>query len=113
MGGPPMIERLHFHRGYSLRLHKSKPFINYGIIRHIITQAALHTPNVAPGDVEGHGLDGFAFKCTELPDHIVEEVLAGLAPRETGPELVMERPEVVKKSVHITGGEIKWRDGEL
>jgi hypothetical protein len=27
-----MIERLHFHRGYSLRLHKSKPFINYGII---------------------------------------------------------------------------------
>src|SRR6266478_9657123 len=33
MGGPPMIERLHFHRGYSLRLHKSKPFINYGIIR--------------------------------------------------------------------------------
>src|SRR6266487_1225620 len=33
MGCPPMIERLHFHRGYSLRLHKSKPFINYGIIR--------------------------------------------------------------------------------
>src|SRR5436309_1561197 len=32
MGCPPMIERLHFHRGYSLRLHKSKPFINYGII---------------------------------------------------------------------------------
>src|SRR5206468_7981468 len=32
MGGPPMIERLHFHRGYSLRLHKSKPFINYGIL---------------------------------------------------------------------------------
>jgi hypothetical protein len=28
-----MIESLHFHRGYSLRLHKSKPFINYGIIR--------------------------------------------------------------------------------
>jgi hypothetical protein len=27
-----MIERLHFHRGYSLRLHKSKPLINYGII---------------------------------------------------------------------------------
>src|SRR5262249_51061266 len=32
MGCPPMIESLHFHRGYSLRLHKSKPFINYGII---------------------------------------------------------------------------------
>src|ERR1700704_1247701 len=29
-----MIERLHFHRGYSLRLHKSKPFINYGIISY-------------------------------------------------------------------------------
>jgi hypothetical protein len=28
-----MIESVHFHRGYSLRLHKSKPFINYGIIR--------------------------------------------------------------------------------
>ena len=28
-----MIERVHFHRGYSLRLHKSKPLINYGIIR--------------------------------------------------------------------------------
>jgi hypothetical protein len=27
-----MIESVHFHRGYSLRLHKSKPFINYGII---------------------------------------------------------------------------------
>ena len=24
----------HFHRGYSLRLHKSKPFINYGIISY-------------------------------------------------------------------------------
>src|SRR5262245_60889751 len=28
-----MIERLHFHRGYSLRLRKSKPLISYGIIR--------------------------------------------------------------------------------
>src|SRR5262249_55477980 len=32
MGCPPMIESLHFHRGYSLSLHKSKPLINYGII---------------------------------------------------------------------------------
>src|SRR4029434_36647 len=32
MGCPPMSESVHFHRGYSLRLHKSKPFINYGII---------------------------------------------------------------------------------
>src|SRR5215471_8754576 len=32
MGCPPMIESWHFHRGYSLWLHKSKPFINYGII---------------------------------------------------------------------------------
>jgi hypothetical protein len=29
-----MSESVHFHRGYSLRLHKSKPFINYGIIRY-------------------------------------------------------------------------------
>src|SRR4029453_15461825 len=28
-----MIESLHFHRGYSLRLRKSKPLISYGIIR--------------------------------------------------------------------------------
>jgi hypothetical protein len=27
-----MIESLHFHRGYSLRLRKSKPLISYGII---------------------------------------------------------------------------------
>jgi hypothetical protein len=36
MGCPPMIESLHFHRGYSLRLHKSKPFINYGIISIVL-----------------------------------------------------------------------------
>jgi len=28
MGCPPMSESVHFHRGYSLRLHKSKPLIN-------------------------------------------------------------------------------------
>src|SRR5215468_1261998 len=32
-GCPPMIESLHFHRGYSLRLRKSKLLISYGIIR--------------------------------------------------------------------------------
>jgi hypothetical protein len=37
-----MIESLHFHRGYSLRLHKSKPFINYGIIRIAILFQELY-----------------------------------------------------------------------
>jgi hypothetical protein len=39
-------------------------------------------------------------------------MLAGLAPRKTPPELIMERLEFVKKSVDITRGEIKLRDGE-
>jgi hypothetical protein len=47
-----------------------------------------------------------------LADHVVEEMLAGLAPRKTPPELIMERLEFVKKSVDITRGEIKLRDGE-
>ena len=82
------------------------------LIPHIIAHAALHAPNIAPLDLEGHGLDGFAFACAALADHVVEEMLAGLAPRKTPPELVMERLEFVKKSVDITWGEIKLRDGE-
>jgi hypothetical protein len=39
-------------------------------------------------------------------------MLAGLAPRKTLPELVMERLEFAKKSVDITWGKIKLRDGE-
>ena len=41
-----MIESLHFHRGYSLRLHKSKPFINYGIISLRGEEAGLKRPRV-------------------------------------------------------------------
>ena len=82
------------------------------LIPPIIAHAALHAPNVAPVDVEGHGLNGFAFQGTELADHVVEEMLAGLAPRKTPPELVMERLEFVKKSVNIARGEIKLREGE-
>jgi len=62
--------------------------------------------------VKGHGLNGFAFQDTALADHVVAEMLAGLAPRKTLPELVMERLEFAKKSVDITWGEIKLRDGE-
>jgi hypothetical protein len=39
-------------------------------------------------------------------------MLAGLTPRKTPPELVMERLEFVKKSVNIARGEIKLREGE-
>jgi hypothetical protein len=49
---------------------------------------------------------------SKLSHHIVEEVFAGLAPRKTGPELAMERPEFVKESVDIMGSEIKRRNGE-
>jgi hypothetical protein len=52
-----------------------------GLIPHIIAHAALHAPNVAPVDLEGHGLDGFTFEGAQLADHVVEEMLAGLAPR--------------------------------
>jgi hypothetical protein len=61
--------------------------------------------------VEGHGLNGCAFQGTALADHGVEEMLAGLTPRKTPPALVMERLEFVKKSVNITRGEIKLREG--
>jgi len=44
-----MIERLHFHRGYSLRLHKSKPFINYGIIRYGIGLLRVQRQNRREG----------------------------------------------------------------
>jgi hypothetical protein len=33
MGYLPMSGNEHFHRGYSLRPHKSKSLINHGIIR--------------------------------------------------------------------------------
>jgi len=81
-------------------------------IPHIIAHAALHAPHVAPLNLESHGLDGFAFQCTALADHVVEEMLAGLAPRKTPPELIMESLEFVKESVDITLGEIKRRNGE-
>jgi len=83
-----------------------------GCIPDIIAHAALHPPDVAPYDVQRHGLDRFAFECTQLADHGVEAMLAGLAPRKTPPKLVMESLEFVKKSVDITRGEIKLRDGE-
>ena len=70
-------------------------------IPDIIAQAALHAANVAPRDLECHGLDGFAFECTELAHHVVEEVLAGLTASKTGPEVVMERPEFIQESFDI------------
>ena len=60
------------------------------LIPHIIAPTALHDPNVPPVDVEHHGLDGFAFKSTELANHVVEEMLTL---RKTPPELGMERLE--------------------
>jgi hypothetical protein len=62
--------------------------------------------------MEGHGLNGLAFQGTALADHGVEEMFAGLTPRKTPPELVMERLEFVKKSLNITRGESKLREGE-
>src|SRR6266849_5297177 len=36
MGYPSLVGDSHFHRGYSLRLQKSKPLISYGIISDFI-----------------------------------------------------------------------------
>src|SRR3954469_16369549 len=82
------------------------------LIPPIIAHEALHAPHVAPVDMEGHGLNGLAFQGTALADHGVEEMFAGLTPRKTPPELVMERLEFVKKSLNITRGESKLREGE-
>jgi hypothetical protein len=81
------------------------------LIPPIIAHAALHAPHVAPVDVEGHGLKGFAFQGTALADHGVEDMRTGLTPRTTPPALVMERLEFVKKSVNLTRGESKRREG--
>ena len=81
-------------------------------IPDIITHAALHPPDVAACDAQSHGLDGFAFQRTELADHVVEKVLAGLAPRKTPSEAVVKRPEFIKESVDITGDEIKLWHGK-
>jgi len=62
--------------------------------------------------VERHRLDRFACEGTALADHVVEEVLAGLTPRKTCPEVVVKSPKFIKKSVNILGGELKLGDGE-
>ncbi len=65
-----------------------------------------------PFDLEGHGLDRFAFEFTELADHVVKEMLTGLAAQKTMPELLLEGLEFVQESVDIMGGKIKRGDGE-
>jgi len=40
------------------------------------------------------------------------EVLAGLTPRKTCPEVVVKSSKFIKKSVNILGGELKLGDGE-
>ena len=45
-----------------------------------------------------------------LSESLVEEVLAGLAPRKTCPEVVVKNPQFIKKSVNILGGELKLGD---
>jgi hypothetical protein len=78
----------------------------------IITDEALHAADVAPRDLECHGLNGFAFECTELAHHIVEEMPAGLATSKTGAEVVMESLEFIQESFDIAGGELKPWEGE-
>jgi hypothetical protein len=78
----------------------------------IIAHTALHPPDVAACDVQRHRLDGLAFQRTQLANHVVEKVLAGLASRKTPSEAVVKRPEFIKESVDIMGDEIKLRDGE-
>jgi len=45
----------------------------------IIADEALHAPDVAAFDMNGHGLNGLALKRAELAHHVVEEMLTGFA----------------------------------
>jgi hypothetical protein len=70
-----MIERLHFHRGYSLRLHKSKPFINHGIISpqtwgHAISRSV--TEGNAADDHALALLESFMAIAESFPNMIAE-----------------------------------------
>ena len=40
-----MVGDSHFHRGYSLRLQKSKPLISYGIISVLLAKLAAPLPD--------------------------------------------------------------------
>jgi hypothetical protein len=62
--------------------------------------------------VERHRLDRCACEGTALADHGVEEVLAGLTPRKTRPEVVVKSPQFIKKSANILGGDRKLGDGK-
>jgi hypothetical protein len=53
--------------------------------------------------VERHRLDRLAFEGTALADHGVEEVLPGLTPLKTHPEVVVKSTKFIKKSVDILG----------
>ena len=56
-----MIESLHFHRGYSLRLRKSKPLISYGIISQHQPRLLNPWSNAARPDVFPDGPKHHAF----------------------------------------------------
>jgi hypothetical protein len=49
------------------------------LIPHVIAHAALHALNVAPFDVEGYGLNGFAFQCIACLELLTDDVLLGMS----------------------------------
>src|SRR6266446_186726 len=108
-----LIKHQHALGGAHLVRHQAMVGLAHMVfIPDVIAHAALHPPDVAPFDVERHRLDRFACEGTALADHVVEEVLAGLTPRKTCPEVVVKSPKFIKKSVNILGGELKLGDGE-
>jgi hypothetical protein len=73
----------------------------------IIADEALHTPDVAPFDMNSHGLNGLALKRTELARHVVKEMLTGFATHKTRVKGLMDLMELIEKSLYIGAGQVK------
>jgi hypothetical protein len=78
----------------------------------IITDEALHAADVAPRDLECHGLNGCAFEFTELAHHIVEKLVPRFLAGKTRPKGGVESTEFVQERVNIASREGKLGNGK-
>src|SRR5438128_11206964 len=72
MGYLPMSGNEHFHRGYSLRPHKSKSLINHGIIS--IPKGTCHEWTVSRMMSHGRLLDEVSRCCYGIRSHLMRHL---------------------------------------